>query len=930
MKKLVQIFFIFLLVVVSFSSVLGQISVTIPDTVLETGSTALIPVNVDEITELDRQVWSFEFTIQYDENVLNISGVEFAGTISESWESWADSAGLIVINLEEDGEFGFGVGGIFNNILGKGALIYLQVEIVGEHADSSILELQDFLFNAGDPQSVTVDGKVSVVAPLVSVSFISSIENQGNIIIDGQEKAVPFDTTWHSGLEHTIGVTTPQDITEGSRLVFDNWSDAGDTIHVVAAVSDTIFQCIMNWEHLLTLFSEYGAVQGTGWYAQGDTVEISVDSLITFGDTTRYAFSGWGGSGQGSYSGDNFTAKVIVNEPIFEEAQWTTQHFVRLESLYGNPVGQGWYAQGDTVEIQIDSLEYLNDQTRFLFNSWEGTGDGSYSGTSLKANIIVNSPIVENAFWDKQFYLSVTATPENIVEFDETGWYTENVPGVEILAPETVEQTDVKYRFAKWLIDGEINELNPIPVQIDTSHILNAVYQVDSVLVEITTDAGDGFLIYVDDVNYSTPYAQFWEYQSEHVVGIDSVIAAKDSLSRYVFDLWDDGGDLFHSVKADSAKKLVAALIPQHYLLVETKPAGLIEFEETGWYVEGDSVQLTEAFEQIFTETGTFQFNTWIVDSIPVAGNPINVNMNTFHHVVANYENLYFIAGKITDSRGLPVAGAEFILTGTNEDTVYSSETGDYFFSLLSQGNYQVIPHFENFKVTPSFREYSPLQSSQTAQDFLAIDTIEPNVQLLYPNGGQWLKKSTIDTIKWTAYDNVGIDSIAIQLAVDGGINWQAIAEFDSGNIQQYTWLVPDTVSKECLVRVFVFDYDNNTTWDESDSTFTIGSIVEVADQNTPDLVPTDFVVEQNYPNPFNNSTIILFQLPKESHVTVEIYNLSGQKVQTLAMKNYKAGHHRITWNGKDKFGRSVSSGVYLYRVEALENVVFKKLLYVR
>jgi hypothetical protein len=924
MKKISNIFLVLLFAVGSYSSTFGQISVTIPDTLLEAGSTAMIPVNIDEITETDRQVFSFQFTIKYDENVLNISGVNNSGTISESWTS------NTVINPRGGGEVDIGAFGIFNNILGKGVLIYLEAEIVGGHADSSLLELENFLFNAGDPQSVTVNGKVRVVSPLVSISFVSNIEEQIIFVIDGQEKTTPFDTTWHSGFEHTIDVETPQNISSESRVIFDSWSDAGDTSHTVSPISDTVFSCNMRWEHLLSLTSEYGTALGGGWYAQGDTAEISVDSLVNSGDTTRYVFSGWQGFGQGSYTGENSVAKIVVYEPIVENAQWITQHLVTLESLFGNPVGDGWYVEGDTVKIQIDSLEYINDQTRYLFNSWEGFGDGSYSGTSLFADIIVNSPIIESANWDKQFYLAVLATPEDITAFNETGWYTENEPGIELIAPETIATTDIKYRFANWLIDGEIDNQNPIAVQMDTTHIYNAIYQIDSVLVEIATNAGDGLFIYVDNLKHITPYSEFWEYQTEYTVGIDSVIILPDSLSRYVFDLWDDGGNLFHSVKADSVIKLIATVIPQHYLLVETEPSGLIEFEETGWYVEGDSVQLPEALPQIFTESDTFQFNTWLVDSIPVAGNPININMNTHHFAVANYENLYFIAGKITDSRGMPVEDVELVLSGTIEDTVHSKVTGDYFFSLLPQGNYQVFPHLENFEFTPSFREYDLLQSSQTEQDFLAVDIIDPTVQLLHPNGGQWLKKSTTDTITWTAYDNVGIDSIAIEVALDGGINWQTIAEIDSGNVQQFVWLVPDTVSKECLIRVHVFDFDNNNAWDESDSMFTIGSTTEVVERFETHLIPTEFVVEQNYPNPFNNSTVIPFQLPKDSYVTVDIYNLGGQKVKTLAMKNFKAGSHRISWHGKNEFGKRVSTGVYLYRLEALETIIIKKLLYVR
>lgn len=70
------------------------------------------------------------------------------------------------------------------------------------------------------------------------------------------------------------------------------------------------------------------------------------------------------------------------------------------------------------------------------------------------------------------------------------------------------------------------------------------------------------------------------------------------------------------------------------------------------------------------------------------------------------------------------------------------------------------------------------------------------------------------------------------------------------------------------------------------------------------------------YPNPFNPNTTISFYLPKAASVKLNIYNLIGQKVASLANDVYEVGNHRIVWNGKDSEGRNVSSGVYFYKLE--------------
>ncbi|UCE24995.1 MAG: T9SS type A sorting domain-containing protein, partial [Candidatus Zixiibacteriota bacterium] len=76
--------------------------------------------------------------------------------------------------------------------------------------------------------------------------------------------------------------------------------------------------------------------------------------------------------------------------------------------------------------------------------------------------------------------------------------------------------------------------------------------------------------------------------------------------------------------------------------------------------------------------------------------------------------------------------------------------------------------------------------------------------------------------------------------------------------------------------------------------------------------IPGDYGLAQNYPNPFNPTTEISFALANPGPVSLTVYNITGQKVATLAEGHFGAGVHTVTWNAA-----KVSSGIYFYRLEA-------------
>ena len=90
--------------------------------------------------------------------------------------------------------------------------------------------------------------------------------------------------------------------------------------------------------------------------------------------------------------------------------------------------------------------------------------------------------------------------------------------------------------------------------------------------------------------------------------------------------------------------------------------------------------------------------------------------------------------------------------------------------------------------------------------------------------------------------------------------------------------------------------------------------VIGVEDNLHPEVAGSNL---HNYPNPFNPTTTISYQLPENSEVELTIYNLKGQKVQTLVNEVLPAGNNSVIWNGKDSNDKRVGSGIYFYKLKA-------------
>lgn len=137
--------------------------------------------------------------------------------------------------------------------------------------------------------------------------------------VDGTPYSSAQTFSWVSGSNHTISTTSPQSGAPGTQYAWTNWSDSGAISHSVAPTSATTFTANFTTQYLLTMTAGAGGSVSppSGYYDSGQIVSIS--ALPDPG----YSFTGWTGSGSGSFTGASNPANVTMNGPISEAASFT-------------------------------------------------------------------------------------------------------------------------------------------------------------------------------------------------------------------------------------------------------------------------------------------------------------------------------------------------------------------------------------------------------------------------------------------------------------------------------------------------------------------------------------------------------------------------------------------------------------------------------
>lgn len=109
---------------------------------------------------------------------------------------------------------------------------------------------------------------------------------------------------------------------------------------------------------------------------------------------------------------------------------------------------------------------------------------------------------------------------------------------------------------------------------------------------------------------------------------------------------------------------------------------------------------------------------------------------------------------------------------------------------------------------------------------------------------------------------------------------------------------------------------------------YSLGISVDV--EETGGGVPADMNLHQNFPNPFNPDTRIRYDLAESGSPAIEVFDIGGRLIRTIAPGYQNAGSHDVRWDGKDESGRQVPSGPYFYRLRSGGTVQTKKMIVLR
>ena len=229
-----------------------------------------------------------------------------------------------------------------------------------------------------------------------------------------------------------------------------------------------------------------------------------------------------------------------------------------------------------------------------------------------------------------------------------------------------------------------------------------------------------------------------------------------------------------------------------------------------------------------------------------------------------------------------------------------------------------------------SWRVRSNNGSTTSAWSSTATFTVYTSAAPVVPSPGSPINGVEISTTKPDISWYLTTAPIFMQkykLEISESENFSTLT-LDLDNIESLTKNVDGLTSgKTYYWRVSSKDEKGNYSSYSREGKFKISSVTGIGDETFSSLIPDKFEVSQNYPNPFNPSTTIKFGLPEAAFVSIKIYNILGQEVKTLLNAERSAGTYTLQWNGDNNFGHQVTSGTYIYRVVAGNNVVTKKMI---
>lgn len=910
------------------------VDVSLPDANGDAGTSVEIPILVGDIT--GRNVLSFSAVVSFDDSVLEATGASSTGTLSEPF-------GVPVVDTV-DNLISVSLSGP-TPLSGSGTLINLQFDVIGEPGETSPLDFIFFRFNVGTPEVETSNGLFTVNVPQEpDIQVVPDTLDFGDVPIDSTaEQTLTVTNIGSAPLNITDGFIAGTDASEFDfEMVQFPFSLAPDESMPLVIRFTPTFSSLKNASfEIVSNDPDEPQVSvpltGTG-IALGEPDIATSQDAIEFGgvnlNTTenRSLFILNEGSRELmietlDFSGTDapdFTAKiqplpfgimpgdsqsVLVGFRPSSASMKTAEMQIMSndpdEALLRLPVsGQGVIPPQVTVSFLSpeDGATVCGDETDVTASVQIRDG---FPPLDLSCEINgVTTPVSQDSTFsatvrvtaDTNFVTArcrVTDGIENEASDTDTLRLLRPQPpvcAVEIIAPAdslTVDANSIEVTAEHTVLEGTppfqtVCEINGVAA-IQTDSIFRAEVPLNSVetlivVTCVTSDSCETQTVCRDSIRVfrSIPICEVDILQPENeemVCESQLEVEAELQILNAAFPV-DVACDI-NGVEAQLADSLLTATVPLEKGHNKIVASCVVTDAEERTTICMDSVKV---FLDRFKPNCSYEMEK---------GEVVGVFFDE-HSGIKNIEPVDIRNANLiveSFSPGAQKVKFRIVPIDKNRDFSFSIDVTDVC------GN--------TFNCDPVFLTLIP-------------GTTPEDLSFHFPSRERYLQ------IK-----NFGLDEIRIEL--NGSTFLLRTAESPELPITTYTMpesgevtfdLIPYLLSDQNHMSI-TFEGDENASAELilSDQAETVDHILDIKD------IPTDFALAQNYPNPFNAGTDIRFNIPQSAEqmvrVRLHIYNLKGELVQRLIDDNRMPGTYTIRWDGTDRAGAAVSSGIYIYNIEA-------------
>ena len=476
--------------------------------------------------------------------------------------------------------------------------------------------------------SVTMNGPITETATFApaTVSVTVNTSPSGlSFTADGTAYTSAQNFNWAPNTQHTIATTSPQSGAAGTQYVLANWSDGGAMSHTVTVPSSaTTYTANFTTQYQLTVNGGVGGSVSplSGYYNASQTVTLSAMP------NSGYVFTGWSGTGNGSYTGSTPGASVTMNGPITETASFVLTTGVAVGT---SPSGLSFMVDGAPYTAAQNFNWAPNTQhtiattspqpdaagTRYVFANWSDSGAMSHVVTAP------SSATTYTANFTTQYQLTVNGGVGGSVS-PPSGYYN---------ASQTVTLSAVPnsgYVFTAWAGTGSgsysgTNAAGSVTMNGPTTE--TATFAPLTGVTVGTSPSGLSFT--VDGTAYTTAQNFNWPPTSQHTIAVASPQPGATG-TQYAFANWSDTGAMSHTVTASAAGTTYTANFTTQYLLTVTAGSGGSVSPPSGWVNAGWTVFLSA------TAAAGYVFTGWSGE-VSGTANPQPVTMNYPCNVTASF-----------------------------------------------------------------------------------------------------------------------------------------------------------------------------------------------------------------------------------------------------------------------------------------------------